>query len=289
MNFRALLFLLAVGLVPLAAQPGGAQTPAPVTEPGKAADRIAALSKVLMIGPVIEVMRAEGIAYGAEMEDEMFPGRGGAGWQAVVALIYDTQAMQDRFQAAFAAALAGSAEVEAITAFFGSDLGQRVLTLEIEARRAMLDPAVEEAANLAFAEMEAADDLRLDGLRAFVETNDLIESNVMGALNASLAFYQGMAEVGAFQDAMPEDQMLADVWAQEADVRTETVDWLFPYLALAYKPLSDAELAAYQAFSDSPAGQAVNAALFAGFDAVFVTVSRDLGRAAARQMQGQEL
>jgi hypothetical protein len=108
-------------------------------------------------------------------------------------------------------------------------------------------------------------------------------------LNASLAFYQGMAEVAAFQEAMPEDQMLADVWAQEPEVRAETVDWLFPYLALAYKPLSDADLAVYQDFSGSPAGQAVNAALFAAFDAVFVAVSLDLGRAAAKQMQGQEL
>jgi len=242
-----------------------------------------------MIGPVIDVMRDEGIAYGSEMEDELFPGRGGAGWRAMVSIIYDTRAMHDRFDAAFTAALDGTAEVPQITAFFGSDLGQRVLRLEVDARRAMLDPAVEEAAKQVFADLGSADPGRLAALTAFVEANDLIESNVMGAMNASLAFYQGMAEVGAFQDVMPEDQMLADVWAQEPEVRAETVDWLFPYLALAYRPLSDADLQAYQDFSESPAGQAVNTALFAAFDAVFVAVSRDLGRAAARQMQGQEL
>ena len=36
-------------------------------------------------------------------------------------------------------------------------------------------------------------------------------------------------------------------------------------------------------------GKALNLALFAGFDRLFVTVSERLGEAAARQMQGQDL
>lgn len=283
MTLRAMSVLFAVGCACLAGVPVRAETPVPqVTEAGDLAD-------VLMIGAVIDVMREEGIAYGADMENEMFAGQGGSGWQATVALIYDAAAMRGRFDAAFGAALQGAPQVGEITEFFASDLGRRVLTLEVEARRAMLDPAVEEAAQVAYAGMVDGDEPRVAALQAFVETNDLIESNVMGALNANLAFYQGMAEVGAFEEAMPEDQMLSDVWAQEADVRAETESWLFPYLALAYKPLSDAELAAYQDFSDGPAGQVLNSALFAAFDAVFVAVSRDLGQAAARQMQGQEL
>jgi hypothetical protein len=250
---------------------------------------IQSLPEVLRIGAVIEVMREEGILYGAEMADDLLAGQGGAAWQSAVSAVYDMSEMRRRFDAAFAAALEGSQEVAAIEAFFVSDLGRRVLALEIEGRRALLDPVVEQAAELAFAEMEAADEPRVSALRAFVETNDLIESNVMGALNANLAFYRGLSDVGGLQDAMPEDQMLAEVWAQEVDLRAETENWLYPYLALAYKPLSDEELRDYQAFSKSPAGQAVNAALFAAFDAVFVAVSRNLGRAAAAQMRGETL
>jgi len=278
--------LLAVVLGPAVAF---GQTSVLPLEPSGVTEQISALPDVLMIGPVIEVMREEGIAYGAEMADQMFPGQDGPGWQAMVVTIYDADAMKTRFDAAFSEALAGSPQVEAIGAFFGSDLGQRVLTLELTARRALLDPDVEEAARLSFAEMEASREPRVRALQEFVDTNDLVESNVMGALNSNLAFYQGLAEVGAFQDAMPEDQMLAEVWAREPDMRTETVEWLFPFLALAYTPLSDADLQTYQDFSDSKAGQAVNAALFAAYDAVFVVVSRDLGRAAATQMQGQDL
>ena len=111
----------------------------------------------------------------------------------------------------------------------------------------------------------------------------------MGALSANLAFYQGMAEGGAFGGEMTEDQMLADVWGQEAEVRQQVADWLFPYLALAYGPLSDDELEAYIAYSESPAGQQLNTALFASFDGVFSPVSRALGLAVARELQGQDI
>jgi hypothetical protein len=111
----------------------------------------------------------------------------------------------------------------------------------------------------------------------------------MGALNANLAFYRGLADGGALGPEMTEDEMLSSVWSQEADVRQQTVEWLFPYIALAYGPLSDDELAAYTEFSASGAGQALNSALFAAFGEVFGGISQALGAAAAVQMQGQDI
>jgi hypothetical protein len=126
-------------------------------------------------------------------------------------------------------------------------------------------------------------------LQHFARTNDLIEFNVAGALNANLAFYRGLSQGGAFEERLTEDQMLADVWAQEAEIRGETADWLFPYLALSYKSLSDADLASYQAFAETAAGKKLNAAVFAAFDVVFTRISLDLGRAAARRIQGEDI
>jgi hypothetical protein len=83
--------------------------------------------------------------------------------------------------------------------------------------------------------------------------------------------------------------MLTDVWTQEDSIRTETEDWLFPYLTLSYEPLDDAELQAYVDFSDTPAGKRLNTALFAAFDTVFSDISHALGAAAARQMQGEDI
>jgi len=275
----------------LALVPAHAETPQPGPLPEVSAAAAAqSLSAAMQIGSVMEVLRQEGLDYGAALEAEMFPGKGGAAWRAVVALIYDASAMRQQFDAVFAAGLAGSAsDIAAMQGFFGGALGQRIVTLELEARRALVDDAVEQAAGVALDDMIASDDPRLAALRRFAETNDLVELNVAGALNANLAFYQGLSEGGAFGDPLDEGEMLAEVWAQEGDLRAETETWLYAYLALAYQPLSDADLAAYQAFSETKAGHQVNAAAFAAFDQVFNGISRELGRAAARQMQGEDI
>jgi hypothetical protein len=113
--------------------------------------------------------------------------------------------------------------------------------------------------------------------------------NVAGALSANLAFMQGMAQTGAYGTAPPESDLMQDVWAQEGQIRDDTQGWLRAYLGLAYQPLTEAELDAYIAFMESPAGQRLNAALFVGFDQVFRQVSRDLGRSAGLAMLGQNI
>lgn len=264
---------------------------APGSAPSAAAEAaVARLSATMKIAETIAVLRDEGIAYGASLEAELFPGRGGDDWALTVDRIYDTPTMVQRFDAALAREIGDdAATLAAAEAFFGDARGQRILTLEIEGRRALLDQAVEDAARARAEEMAASDAPRLATLRRFAEANDLIEANVQGALNANLAFYQGMAEAGAFGDEMTEAQILADVWGQEDAVRAETEDWLYPYLALAYGPLDDAEVEAYIDFSLTASGQRLNAALFAAFDAIFRPISRDLGRAAARQLLGQDI
>lgn len=255
-----------------------------------AAADVAALGRALKLDEIVDVMRAEGADYGGELDTELLGGSGGARWKAAVATIYNADRMRAQLDRTLEAELADEPEkLEAMVAFFGSDLGQRILTLEISARRALLDDAVEEAAQVMAADLEADRTPRFDQLTRFAEANDLIESNVMGAMNANLAFYRGLADGGAFGTAMTEADMLADIWAQEADIRQETRDWLFPYLALAYQPLPDADLDAYIRFSETPEGQAMNAALFKAFDAMFTAISRELGVAAATFMQGQDI
>lgn len=285
-------FVIAFGVgLPLPTGLSGAaqaQTAAESVAPDAA--RIAALTTTMMMDEVIGVMREEGLAYGRTLASEMFPDQPSPQWDATVALIYDPVVMRKRFEAGLVVALDGAdAQVSLIETFFASEVGQTALRLEVEARRALLDPAAEDAAKLAWEELHAEGGARVDQLTRFVEANDLIESNVMGALNANLAFYRGLAESGAFPAEMTEDQMLTDVWAQEPDVRAETMDWLYPFLSLAYQPLPDDQLDAYIAFSESDAGTLLNGALFAAFDKVFTQISYDLGRAVAAEMQGEDI
>ncbi|EKE45732.1 hypothetical protein OCGS_0151 [Oceaniovalibus guishaninsula JLT2003] len=247
-----------------------------------------ALYDALRLDDLLAIMRVEGTESGLELEDDLFAGRGGVGWKRALADIYGPDNMEGRMRALFVEGME-DATVTPLLDFFTSDTGAEIVTLELEARRAMADEALEEAAEAALERMQRQDDPRIAGIEAFVEANDLIEQNVVGAMNANYAFMTGLADGGAFGAELGEDQMLADVWSQEPEIRDETLSWLYSYLNLAYQPLDDADLAAYTELSRTPEGQALNRALFAAFDEVYVDISRDLGLAAARFMASEDL
>lgn len=239
----------------------------------------------------VDVMRKEGLSYGRELAAEMLPGGGGDSWVEVVERIYDTERMEQTVRTGFAGAWADeeTANREKVETFFASDAGQEVVRLEISARDAMTDPDVEEAARAAYRQRSGQDGAnpRLDEIRRFIETNDLIDANVVGAMNSSFAFYAGLVDGGAFE--MSEEEILAVVWESEADNRTDTREWLYAYMMMAYQPLEDDALRAYVDLAASASGQALNRALFAGFDKMYVDISYALGLALARQMTAQEL
>lgn len=280
MTWRALLSAPCLALM-LALAPAGGMAQAD----GSPAAVPAAVLETLRIPELLEVMHDEGMDYGRTLAEQMFDNADEPGWEATVGAIYDTGRMRAVFAEGFDRVIAEDPALAAEgAAFFSGEPGAKIIGLELEARRALLDPDVEDAARLAFQDMVAAGDPRIDLLEGFARTNDLIEANVAGALNANLAFLKGMAAAG-----QTEDDLLAEVWAQETQVRAETRDWLFPFLALAYQPLTDEELRAYVEFSASPAGQLLNRALFAGFDGVFVLVSGDLGEAAGLELRGRDI
>lgn len=262
-----------------------AQTSAPAV-----AQTHSQIAQTLHIAPLIDVMRAEGLKSAPNLEAELFPGQGGTAWQTAIDRIYDAAYLHSLFDAQLAKSLqADPSTAAALTGFFTTDLGQKVLTLEIDARRALLDDAATEAAKAAWAKQDTSKTPRAKQIDRFVAINDLIESNVMGALNANLAFYRGLNAGGAFTKSLTESEMLDAAYAQESGMRQDTAEWLFPFLMLAYQPLSDAELDQYIAFSATPAGQKSNATIFAAFNAMFEQVSQDTGRAAARIMAGQDI
>ncbi|WP_333712816.1 DUF2059 domain-containing protein [Yoonia sp.] len=261
--------------------------PALAQQGTRAAD-IDRLYDALGLPEIIAIMQQEGIDYGQELAAEMLPGGGGADWRNMVAAIYDLDTMEEEVRGAFAEGIV-DADLDSMLDFFTSDRGARIIGLEITARRAMLDESVEEASRDAAALQIMDETPRYQAIRAFIETNDLIENNVVGALNSSYAFYMGLIDGGVMPPGVTGDTALNDVWAQEPEIRDKTTEWVYAFLLMAYQPLSDEDLAAYQAFSETAAGQALNGALFTAFDGMFEDISRALGLAASRFMQTQEL
>lgn len=277
------LLLLSGAVLPVRAEGEAAETVAPSAA-------VVQLIATMRIDDVIGQLQVEGLEYGASLEEQMFPGAGGAGWTATVARIYDPEEMKAAFASRLAVELQGKdAAVAKIEEFFASDLGQKVLKLELEARRALMDDETEAAAGLVWSDLDAEGGKRAAMIRDFARVNDLVDSNVMGALNSNLAFYQGMAAGGGVEAEMSEEDLLAEVWGQEPDIRHETENWVYPYLNLAYGSLAEEELQAYIDFSATAEGQVLNTALFAAFDAVFTPISKALGHAAAVELNGQDI
>ena len=243
--------------------------------------------ELLRLDELIEVMREEGLSSGAEMASSMGL-RADAVWQERVGAIYDTAAMEEVLRDALDDSL-DPAIVPQLTSFFTTAPGADFLEWEIAARRALLDPDVEAAAQEAAAAAFAADNPRLALIGAYIAANDIIESNVSGGMNGSYAFYRGMRAGGALPPELTDSMILQDVWLQEDVLRENTTDWAYSYLFMAYAPADDAALEAYIAFSESEAGQGMSSSLFAAFDTLFVTLSEAMGLAVAQRLATLEL
>ncbi len=282
----ALLALVVFGS-PVFAPPSVAQTVEGDTLPVLS---IAELGEVLQFDSLFDVLREEGLAQAGDLADQMLPGGAGLGWDRVVDQIYDLRRVRATFNMALRTELAKTPQHAAeIRTFFASDLGRRVIGLEIEARRAFLDIATEEAARVASDTPETARDPKWRQIQRLIEAGDLVEMNVAGGLSGSLAFMQGLQDSGAYGFTLPMDKLTTDVWGQEAQLRADTSSWLKAYFGLAYAPLTETELETYVAFMESPAGQHYSAALFLALDSSFRRISHDLGAAVGDAMQARDI
>jgi hypothetical protein len=253
-----------------------------------AKEDVTALFEVMDLPAMIEIMREEGLEYGDQIAQDLFPDRVTSDWPDTVAQIYDYDTMRNGLEAQFGAAL-GDTDINTLIAFFAGDIGQTVVELEIAARRALMDEDLEEASKESAAIAIADETPRFTLVEQFVDANDLVETNVVGAMNANYAFYLGLLDGGAFAQELTEEQILTDVWSQETEIRKNTYEWVYSYLLLAYQPLSDDELQTYISFSESDEGKALNTALFVAFDEMFEGISRALGLASSQYMAGQDL
>lgn len=279
----ALAVILACAMpLAAAAQESARQAPAPPVS-------VAAMGEVLQLDQLFDVLRAEGLAQAQDLAKTMLPSSAAAGWDRTVDTVYDLRLIRARFNQAFRLRLAADpGKTAEIMDFFASDLGQRLVTAEIKARKAFLDIAQEEAARVAADDPQTARDPNWRLIQRLIDVGDLVETNVAAALTGNLAFTLGLQDSGATGMWLPIEEISPEIWAQESQMRADSAAWLRAYFGLAYANLTEAELEAYVTLMESPAGQHFTAALFAGFDAAFRPVSRDLGRAVGRAMQERD-
>ena len=156
-------------------------------------DRVTTLFETLGLPDMIQIMNEEGKAYGAEIGEGIFQGNPSDAWRDAVAAIYDVDVMQEKVLRGMNDALEGD-DIASMQDFFSSELGARIITLEVAARRALLDDAVEDASKEVSALAIADETPRYQLVTEFIDANDLIEVNVAGALNSNFAFYKGLMQ-----------------------------------------------------------------------------------------------
>jgi hypothetical protein len=254
--------------------------------PAWADARMTLLMEALQVSEVVSILRAEGLAYGEALDADMLDGQGGAFWATQVRRIYDAQRMEEVLRRALDNGLDDD-DVEAALSFFGSDAGARIIEMENEARRAMSDPEVEEAARTRYDTLKGGDDPLLALVSRYIEVNDLLGNNVSGALSSNFQFLKGLSDGGYYKRS--EAQILEEVWSERDDITADSESWLNGFLLLAYSPLDLRDLEAYVTYAGTEQGRALNAALFLGFGELYRDISYALGRAIALSAKADEI
>ena len=287
-RFLVPVLTLTLGLSPAFGPVALAQT-APADPTTITQSQAEQLFAALRLPEILDVMRQEGLTYGAKIGEGLFPnGTIDPDYSAEIAAIYDPDRMRVQSEAAFEQQLSGT-DVAAMLGFFTSEPGRSFSALELSARTAQLDEAISAASKDTAAIAMAENTPRYQLIQRFAAANDLIETNVVSALNSNYAFYQGLAQGGAMQPGVTDAEVLASVWDQEAEIRRTTTEWVMSFLLMAYQPLTDADLEAYIAFSQTPAGKDLNRAVFNAFDQMFIDISKSLGVASSRYMLSDTL
>ena len=243
------------------------------------------LGTALRLQDLAVLMRDEGLDDARALLPADATGRVSPVAMAQLEEVFDPDLIRAELTGAFGALSAK--DLEAAVAFFDRPAGRALVELELVARAAISDPDIEAIARGEWAARQDESGEPIASLRRFAEVNDLVERNTTSTMTARFQFLRGLA-AGADQPA-DDGEILSRVWAQEGAIRADTEGWLMGYLLLAYGPAEPADLDAYVAFSETPAGQAVNAALFEGFEVTYGRISHGLGLVAGRATQAQDL
>lgn len=244
------------------------------TVPLRAETQVDRLVNAMGIPDLIASFAEDGMASAAELDDTFLGGQGGDVFAETVRRLHDPARMEAELRAAMAAALDPRVAEQALV-FFESEQGARIVALEVEARRAMVDDTVEEAA-------KAAADKADDAVLRLVSVRDLVEGNTDISMAAQAAFFDGLAFASGTADT-------PDIEARRGAIAEDTRRWVTGYYMLVASALPSGEMDIYVAFWETDVGQAVDKAMYAAFEASYVTLSYALGQAVGRLMPQNDL
>lgn len=232
------------------------------------------LFDVMGIPALIAAFAEEGSRSIPDLDAGFLGGQGGDVFAATAQRLYDPARMEAELRAGFIA-LVDPQQARQAEVFFTSDQGQRIVTLEVQARQAMVDEALEDAA-------KAASDNATEDVLRLISIRDLVEVNTDITMAARFAFYEGLWSAAPGGDT-------PDIEGQRGIVAEETRAWITGYYMLVASALEDNDLETYNAFWETDVGQGVDTALSQAFEDSYVTLSFGLGQVVGRLMPQNDL
>ena len=236
------------------------------------------LVEALRLMEVMEILGREGLEHGQELDKALLGGNAGTYFTQQVEAIFDAEAMTGRFKATMAEHMSAQA-VDQSVAFFASDLGRRIIGLEISARVAFGEDDVQDMA-VEVLDKLPHDDARRRLVAEYVAANDLVARNVKGTQSSEYNMYRGLVDGGYL--AGDDGSYLAGMMADREALMHDTEEWAMSFHLMAYQPLSEDDQRANIAFSRSESGQLFNTAMFKAFDGMYDDIFYRLGRLVAR-------
>ncbi|WP_223428374.1 hypothetical protein [Tateyamaria pelophila] len=224
---------------------------------------------------LIRAFSVEGEATGKTLDADFLGGQGGSVWAETVRKLYDPTRLERALRIGVAETLDPDLARTALV-FFDSDVGQRIVLLEVQAREAMLDNDVAVMAKAAGAQSGAQ-------VRDFIALRNLVERNTDAGVSAQNAFFDGFAQSTRSPMPAPDAEDLRD------GIAAETETWLLGYYALTLSALSDEDIDIYSDFWRTEVGAAVDDAIFEAFGDSYTTLSFALGQAVGLLMPADEL
>lgn len=223
---------------------------------------------------LLAAFAADGAASAQSVNDGFLGGQGGDVFAETVRRLYDVDRLNPILREGLKEALDAAVAARALV-FFETEMGARIIRIEVEARNAMSDEALEAAA------MRAADIPDPDVVE-MLDIRDLVARNTDITLDAQSGFFSGM------QSAAP-GAPAPDIEGQRGQVTERTRAWITGYYMLVASALEEHDLSTYSAFWETDVGQALDEALFVAFEALYVDLSFALGQMVGRLMPQNEL
>ncbi|MEM9318146.1 MAG: hypothetical protein AAGA70_03980 [Pseudomonadota bacterium] len=225
----------------------------------------------------------------ARIHQDVFPSVPLERWQAEIDRIYSLTGVVAAFEAAWDEADVSAEARGEIIALYGTDLGRRVVAQQIEMSRYLATAEGADAARAALAEAEAARNPRLAELEIYRAELNSVDRAVAAQLNRQISFWRGLIAGQGPAGTLSEDTILSALSADIEQRRAASEDWLRATHFMTFAPFTPEEITQIRAMNRSAPGRELLRAAHASYGRVFDETQYQLGLAAARLLNADDI